>query len=207
MNIMSVSSYPARLSVRLAHWTGGALVLGALVGGAISPVAHAATSGQYAGRLNLQVTGNVVPTSCDVDSSSQNLTVPMGDLSAGVFQSVGDVGPARPFRIRLKNCVAAASGTLNATVTFSGQADAINNDLLALSDTGGVGAGNMAAGVGLQILDGRNRQALALGAASTAYTLNAGDNILTYFLRYKATTVPVQAGNANAIMYYDMAYY
>ncbi|MHA0863595.1 fimbrial protein [Enterobacter wuhouensis] len=88
-------------------------------------------------------------------------------------------------------------------MTFSGTADADNADLLALSDTSG--AGGMASGVGIEILD-PNKKPVALNSLSDEIPLTAGDNALTFYLRYKATQIPVSPGNASSIMYFDLVY-
>jgi type 1 fimbria pilin len=89
-------------------------------------------------------------------------------------------------------------------VIFSGTADATNPALLALSDTSG--GGEMATGVAVEILDG-NRQLMPINATDTALLpLQAGDNTLPFFLRFKSTSDTVTAGNATAVMYFDLQY-
>lgn len=64
----------------------------------------------------------------------------------------------------------------------------------------------MASGVGVEILDSAMNpvdlnKSLSIGTLKTGAT-----NTLNYSLRYKATEIPVKAGNASAIMYFDVSY-
>ena len=87
---------------------------------------------------------------------------------------------------------------------FSGTQDNDNSKLLALSDT--AGKGGMASGVGVEILDA-NKKSVPINTASDSQTLQEGDNnTLTFFLRYQATKIPVTAGNASSVMYFDVTY-
>ncbi|MCV2531638.1 fimbrial protein [Enterobacter wuhouensis] len=148
--------------------------------------------------VEIDVSGTVVASGCDVSSTSQS--VPVGDFSSATFKSVNDTSAEKDLPITLTNCSSDISG---AAVTFSGTADADNADLLALSDTSG--AGGMASGVGIEILD-PNKKPVALNSLSDEIPLTAGDNALTFYLRYKATQIPVSPGNASSIMYFDLVY-
>lgn len=153
------------------------------------------------GAYNLQITGTILSRSCEVSSSSQNQTVNIGQFSAGMFRAAGDTSAAKPFSIVLNNCGPAATGV---KMTFSGTSDSSNAALLALSDTSG--NGGMASGVGVEVLDA-SQQPLALNTlSSTAYAIKPGDNTLPFYLRYKSTQSTITAGNASAVMYFDLQY-
>ncbi|MGS2871650.1 fimbrial protein [Enterobacter huaxiensis] len=151
------------------------------------------------GEANLRMSGNIVSQGCDVSTTSADVHI--GDIPQYTFASAGDVSPAKGFDIKLINCSANITGSL---ITFSGtEADSSNTDLLALTDTSG--AGEMASGVAIQILDNAGTP-IALNKASGKQPLVPGDNALHFQLRYKATAVPVKPGNANSVMYFDMNY-
>ncbi|HDS9358183.1 TPA: fimbrial protein [Enterobacter chengduensis] len=149
---------------------------------------------------NLVMIGSIVAGSCSIDTSSQGQKITIGDFPAGGFSAVGDVTPAKSFSIKIVNCSQQFS---NSTITFSGT-QVSGTGLLALSDVSG--AGNMASGVGVEILDSAMNpvdlnKSLSIGTLKTGAT-----NTLNYSLRYKATEIPVKAGNASAIMYFDVSY-
>lgn len=147
---------------------------------------------------NLTVTGTVTATSCDVETTSQNITVPLGDVGIGTFQSVGDASQAKSFSIRLKDCSDTVTG---AKIIFQGTADSNNSSLLELTQKAGV-----ATGVGVEILQGDTGSSIALNTQVSTETISPGENVLTYKLRYKSTLPTVTAGYANAIMFFDLEY-
>jgi type 1 fimbria pilin len=150
---------------------------------------------------NLKITGTIVAQTCDVTSQSQNQTVNIGDFSTPEFPSTGSTGAEKPFKIDLTGCTPGIAG---AKVMFSGAADATNPDLLALSDTSG--GGEMATGVGVEILDGSKNTIAINNTDSGLFSLQEGSNSLQFYLRYKSTTDTVTAGNATAVMYFDLQY-
>lgn len=158
------------------------------------------------GMVNLIMTGTIITESCSLDVPSQYQHVDLGGFPANSLTSVGDVTPTKPFTLRLNGC-SNSSGNLSsisdATITFSGTPDGTDDSLLALSDFSG--SGEMASGVAVQVLD-KDMKAVALNTPTSVGTLNEGNNVLQYYLRYKVTSVPVKAGNASAILYFDMSY-
>ncbi|MCV2531639.1 fimbrial protein [Enterobacter wuhouensis] len=148
----------------------------------------------------VNITGSIYASSCDVDSSSQSLPVDMGDFSSSGFSAVGDVQGKKKLSINLSNCTTGIEG---ATITFTGDSDSTNTALLALSDTSG--GGGMASGVGIEILDKDSAQ-LAINTLSKQYAIAAGNNELDFYLSYMATKIPVTAGNASSVMYFDLSY-
>lgn len=152
---------------------------------------------------NLKITGTIVAQTCDVTSSSQNQTVHIGDFSSGEFSGTGSTSAEKQFSINLRGCTPGISG---AKVMFSGAADATNSTLLALSDT--TGGGEMATGLGVEILD-ENQNTIPVNNSSSdssLYALKEGANTLNFFLRYKSTSDTVTSGNATAVMYFDLEY-
>lgn len=148
---------------------------------------------------NLRIHGNIIDESCEVGTTSADVHI--GDFPQSDFAAVGDVSAAKQFDISLLKCSPEVTGS---KITFSGtSAGSGNTDLLALSQTSG--SAEMASGVAVQILDSAGTP-IALNTASMVQPLTQGDNTLHFQLRYKATAVPVQAGEANAVMYFDLSY-
>lgn len=154
---------------------------------------------QELGRGSMQFTGVLLLEECVVDASSAVQSIHIGDYSSYLFQQAGSVSPAKSFSIVLKNCTAGIDGT---KIFFSGTPDNDNQDLLALSNTG---SSAMATGIGIEILDESGR-AIKLNEESNQYPLEQGDNTLNFQLRYKSTLPQVTAGDASAVMYFDMIY-
>ncbi|HDG1680445.1 TPA: fimbrial protein [Kluyvera ascorbata] len=157
---------------------------------------HASDNG-----VEIDMSGTVVAATCDVDTADTAQTIFIGNFSSNAFHAVGDVSSTANLVIRLTNC---SSDIAGASVMFSGSPDNDNSKLLALSDT--TGKGGMASGVGVEILDG-NKKSVPINTASDSQTLQEGDdNVLNFFLRYQATKIPVTAGNASSVMYFDVTY-
>jgi type 1 fimbria pilin len=152
---------------------------------------------------NLKFTGTIVATPCDVDTSSTNQDVTIGQFSPADFPSVGTTTAAVKFNIKLKDCNKSITGS---KVLFSGTSDNSDPTLLALSNTGKGTEGKMATGIGVQILDANQNPISINNSDSDVYPLIEGDNILNFFLRYKSTKTDVTAGDATAVMYFDMNY-
>ena len=155
----------------------------------------------YVGSVNIQWTGTIVLSNCDVEINSQNQSIHIGDFDKSTFTQVGDVTSFKAFNINLKNCTTGIEG---ARVMFTGQPDNNNPYLLSLSDTSG--AGNLATGVGIEILDNSLNPLPINNTSSNLFPLSVGDNTLSFLLRYKATKIPVTAGNASSVMYFDISY-
>ncbi|MBV8044836.1 fimbrial protein [Pluralibacter sp.] len=163
-----------------------------------SPAVRADDSG-----YNLKLTGTIVAETCNVDASSETQTVKLGQFSTADFPSVGSTATSAPLLIMLTGCT---QNITDGQVWFTGTADSDDPSLLALSATGMGTESQMATGVGVQILDSSQSPVSINNTASALYPLHAGDNTLTFNLRYKSTTSQVTAGNATAVMYFDLQY-
>lgn len=152
------------------------------------------------GYANLIMNGTIIAESCSVDVNSQYQNINLGNFPANTFTTVGDVTDAKSFNIVLLGCTQAMS---NATITFSGTPDPTNSHLLALQDV--ASGSDMASGVAVQLLD-HDMNEIVINTTQNVGSLKTGKNMLQYYLRYKATTIPVKSGNATAILYYDMSY-
>jgi len=153
--------------------------------------------------FNVQFIGTIVGESCNVDTNSAKQTIDLGEFTTEEFPRVGATTPEKQFAITLKNCTRAIGGT---TVWFTGDADANDPTLLALSDTGKGTQHMMATGLAVELLDSARASVPINNTESPLYPLLPGDNTLTFFLRYKSTLPTVTTGNATAVMYFDLLY-
>lgn len=152
------------------------------------------------GMINLTMTGVILTETCDIDASSKNQTVNIGSFSAGDFKNTGDVSASKAFNILMKNCT---ENIKSANITFTGSTGS-DPTVLNLSDA--LGTGNMAKGIGVQVL-GENNQPLVINSQTPQkYSLKQGSNTLNFFLRYKSTQPTVTPGNASAVLYFTMDY-
>lgn len=153
--------------------------------------------------FNVQFIGTIVGESCNVDTNSIEQTVDLGEFSGGDFPAVGSTTPPKKFDITLKGCTRAITGT---KVWFTGNVDANDPALLALSDTGKGTMSTMATGIGVELLNNDLTPISINNTESAVYPLLPGDNLLTFYLHYKSTLPDVTAGNATAVMYFDLLY-
>lgn len=152
---------------------------------------------------NIQFTGQIVDTPCSVAASSQNLTVPLGNVGrTSLDGAAGKKSTPAKFTINLLACGATAKG---ATVTFTGAADTVVTDDLKLANAGTVGTTASATGVAVEIQDSTGAK-IPLGSASASYALGLGDNSLQFQAAYVSTGNAVTSGPANANAQFTVAY-
>lgn len=105
---------------------------------------------------------------CDIDASSKNIPVNLGNHPQSFFTGVNKTTPERSFNIRL-NCMGGSTGgSRNISYTIT-DAHFPGNQTLAVNLAPGAGAH----GVGIRLLD-RNDTAIRLGAARMAGTVDHG---------------------------------
>ncbi|EFG1981777.1 type 1 fimbrial protein [Escherichia marmotae] len=152
-------------------------------------------------------TGQLLAKTCDITTGSKDQPVNMGTYDANDFLNVGDVSGSHTFTINLEGCPTATStiysSGVSANVRFSGDTDTINTTLLRLTSSA-----DSATGVGVEILDNDDK-VIAINDESGFKELvldNNGDASLDFKLRYKSTQQNVHAGQANALLYFDIDY-
>ncbi|MBD9383494.1 fimbrial protein [Achromobacter sp. ACM02] len=149
------------------------------------------------GRINF--IGEIVDAPCDVSPQATNLVVPLGKVSRTTLDgAVGKYSTPAQFELQLANCSATAKG---ASVTFTGTADTINTDTLAI----GIGELGSATGVAVELRDSTQKK-IKLGAESPEYTLRAGTNNLKFGAVYVSTANTVTVGPANATAQFTVNY-
>ncbi|WP_413482088.1 fimbrial protein [Morganella psychrotolerans] len=149
----------------------------------------------------ISVTGSIKNESCIINTNDTNQLITLGDFQVRDFPQAGSTTAGKPLNIRLADCTETISG---ASVTFAGTASAQYPELLALSDTGN--GTPLAGGIAIEILDGENEKPIALNTPARLKPIIRGENTLKYILRYKSINNTVTAGDASAIMYFDIVY-
>ncbi|MCV2534681.1 type 1 fimbrial major subunit FimA [Enterobacter wuhouensis] len=146
--------------------------------------------------------GELVNAACSVNTDSSEQTVKLGQYRTAKFTKVGDTTSNIPFTIELNDCDPLVAKT--AAVAFTGQIDATDKTLLAVSSGSN---DNTAKGVGIEILDSKSSVLTPDGATfSAAQTLIEGTNTLNFTARYKATAATTTPGQANADATFVMKY-
>ncbi|MCU6678109.1 fimbria assembly protein [Leclercia tamurae] len=148
------------------------------------------------GHINIQLYGNIVDFTCVAEGSDSNKTVQLGRWPTRQLSTTGSRTQAIPFTLKLTGCPPGA-----ASVTFSGIADASDNQLLALNDA------SQARSVAVEILDGTKTR-LPLQQASRKVTVDAAGNAeLAFYANYIATANNPQPGRADADATFMINYY
>ena len=154
-----------------------------------------AATGSYAAVVDggtIHFEGELVNAACSVNTDSADQVVTLGQYRTDIFNAVGNTSALIPFTIKLNDCDPVVAA--NAAVAFSGQADAINDNLLAIASSTNT---TTATGVGIEILD---------NSFSTNQNLIPGTNVLHFSARYKGTGTSASAGQANADATFIMRY-
>lgn len=148
------------------------------------------------GQINIQLYGNIVDFTCVAEGSDSSKTVPLGTWPTKQISTTGSRTQAIPFSLKLTGCPPGA-----ASVTFSGDADATDSQLLALNDT------SQASHVAVEILD-RDKTRLPLQQASREVNVDAQGNAeLAFYANYIATANNPQPGRADADATFMINYY
>lgn len=168
----------------------------------LAATAFTATTGVYAVGEDVTVvggvvhfTGDIVNAACSVSTNSDGQTVKLGQYRTATFTAAGIETTPVPFNIVLNDCDPAVSSL--ASVAFSGQADAVDTDLLSVNASGD--NANVASGVGIVIKDKASKVLPPNGTTfSATQTLLNGTNTFPFTANYKSTVANVTAGKANA---------
>ena len=153
--------------------------------------------------------GAVMASPCILDSASQEQDIAMGDISARQFHQAGDQSKQVTFVVKMKDCLTGAyeyhrdlpgemTGNRNRVYTtgeqvislsFSGETDDVNPDLLKVQGV---------RGLGLRLMD-HNGKPLSLNQTHNPYLLPSGDSNLTFIAALESTQKYTGAGS-----YYGM---
>lgn len=144
----------------------------------------------------LSIKGNIYDTACEVDSTSQNKVVDLGQAVASDFKAPGDVGVWKNFDITLSHCP--QSLTL-ATINLEGKRDTLHPFKFANTGT--------ARGLALELADRTDSIILApesrFNAVIDPITHTADFPMAA---RYYASHVPVSAGEFSSTVLFTFTY-
>lgn len=178
----------------------------------VSTCANAAEAENGAGKIHF--TGQIIEPSCEIKGDSgTDSTVELGTYPTSLFQAVNDESTLTPFTIKLTGCPATSDGLAAVQLTFNGVTTLSKSttilDVSAISTQPGTTA---AAGVGIAVspkeddtqliaFDGSDDQVWVKLAASASTDIAADFNA-----RYKAYSIPVTAGPADADLTVNILY-
>ncbi len=139
----------------------------------------------------ISISGEILPETCDIDTSVLNQSIDFGEFSVTNFPSAGSVTEKEPFSLTMTNCT---SGISAAKIRFSGAS--LNNSIFQLQ-----GGGD---DIGLELLNDAG-QTITPGTLNR-YMLSGGDNILSFSMRLKSLKSPVTPGDLSATLFMDIEY-
>lgn len=145
---------------------------------------------------NIKFTVNIITWSCTISTSSQDITVDLGDYPDYYFKSAGQTTPAKYFSISLSDC-----NNTSVTTTFTGTANSANSHYLALN------SGSTAKNIAVEILD-NDKTLLPLNTESSAVTLDSNKSAtLGFWANYISTADSITGGSADADATFTINYY
>lgn len=141
------------------------------------------------GRVNIELSGEIVAYSCGVEVSQANKKVELGRWALKNFRAAGDKTQSMPFSFQLQNC----SPSSAVTFVFSGKKDKQDSSLLAINE-GASAAGSVA----VEILDSqKNRLPVETKSPKIAMDIN-GNGQAQFYANYIATGNRPTPGIADA---------
>ncbi|UNK73902.1 fimbrial protein [Raoultella planticola] len=189
-----------------------ATVVGILVSGVVvampSQPAHStltvnpgASAGTQSTGGQIEFSGSITDTSCNIDSTSANQIVDLGKWASSYFTGAGSETTKTAFHIKVKDCPATVT---KVSVLFDGTRDSNHSNLLAVN--GG------AQGVAIKLYEDDKATPINLGTESKDQAViagtsgsNSGTADLEFFADYISTSA-VSAGSANGTANFNMVY-
>lgn len=144
----------------------------------------------------LSIEGNIYDTACEVDSTSQNKVVDLGQAVASDFKAPGDVGVWKNFDITISHC---PQSLTMATINVEGQRDTLSPFKFANTGT--------AQGLALELADRTDSIILAPEARFNAVidpVTHTADFPMA--ARYFASHTPVSAGEFSSVVQFTFTY-
>jgi major type 1 subunit fimbrin (pilin) len=143
-------------------------------------------------------TGSIQATTCTVDTTSSELTVPLPAVQPSAFKNAGDTAGTSLIKINLSNCT--GEGTVLAGFESGATVDTTTGRLKNTATTG-------ATGVQIQLLN-KDFSAISIGDSATykGEALSGSTTTLSYYAQYYATSNAVTAGNVQSSVTYSLAY-
>ncbi|WP_448669335.1 fimbrial protein [Enterobacter mori] len=147
--------------------------------------------------IDINFSGTVKQSSCDVVSASKNLQVQMGQVKVNRFSGPGSVVNQRQFTISLVNC----QNVDSIDVYLTGQPDSNNSNYFALTSDS-----DMADGVALQISTSGGQLHSPLGNLVNTPINYADTKQLHYIASYVQTKNVIKTGRANSTADFTIVY-
>lgn len=144
----------------------------------------------------LSIQGNIYDTACEVDSTSQNKVVDLGQAVASDFKAPGDTGVWKNFDITISHCPQSLS---LATIQVEGQRDTLHPFKFANTGT--------SKGLALELADRTDSIILAPEARFNAVidpVTHTADFPMS--ARYYASHTPVSAGEFSSVVQFTFTY-
>ncbi|WP_157960982.1 fimbrial protein [Rahnella sp. AN3-3W3] len=127
---------------------------------------------------NIQITGTLIASACQVDAASITAPVLLGDISSSTFSAVGDASAKEPFSIHITDC---PEGLNNVMMVANGAKDATNEELVALD------ANSIATGVAVGIYNADD-SLIKMGQTSAPVAISAENHDATINLKAAAVS-------------------
>lgn len=185
----------------------GALVSGVVLASPSQPARSAlsvnpgASTGTQSTGGQIEFSGSITDTSCDIDSNSASQVIDLGKWASNFFTGAGSETTKTAFHIKVKDCPASVT---KVAVLFDGTRDSNNSNLLAVN--GG------AQGVAIKLYEDDRATPINLGTVSRDQTVLAGAGgastgtaDLEFFADYISISA-VSAGAANGTANFNMVY-
>ena len=149
----------------------------------VNPGSNAGTQGTGG---QVEFTGSITDSSCNVDSTSANQSVDLGKWASSYFTGAGSETTKTAFHIKVKDC---PSTVTTVSVLFDGTRDTNNSDLLAINGT--------ASGVAIKLYEDDKSTPVDLGAVSRGHSVTAGATVRPTSIWFITNTL--EAGKAAVI--------
>ncbi|MHA6679807.1 fimbrial protein [Enterobacter cloacae] len=157
----------------------------------------------------LYVHGALAESACRLEMDSARQDIIMGETGTGRLLSIGEQGTPVAFQIRLRDCLRSSSvrdertgNTVRAyeqpsvTITFRGEKDADNPELVSV---------NGVSGMGLRIVDAMGRS-VRLGSRGAPLILDHGQSALSFTVAPERTSAPLVAGSYRSVVDFNLSY-
>ncbi|MCP1107097.1 type 1 fimbrial protein [Serratia nevei] len=141
---------------------------------------------------SLRLSSTLVKPGCSLSVDSQNATVDLGEVLTSKLQQVGAQTTPVEFNLRFTDCVQGSK------ILIGYEGNQAEPGVFALNDAPG-----SAKGIGLQIDggDGVNPH-----AAGYLYIVKQKAEALSFLANYKALSLPITPGKANATVQFNVTY-
>jgi len=159
----------------------------------------------------LQVHGSLTESACRLATRSAWQDVPMGNISSGELQNIGDRGKPVRVELSLEDCMSSGSrnrDTITGSTSWSNLQPAVSVSFQASQDMDNPQLVKVsgAKGLALRITDSTG-QDIRLGGHDTPLLLSPGQNQLTYTITAERTREPLSPGDWWSLINIGLSYY